>query len=74
MNFNAKLNTGKSRRSNILIQHRPSDYFEGSILQKGKSVSKFYGTYCGFIDFDGVRYWDGRGVQGVKIRLEDKPL
>lgn len=37
-------------------------------------MSKFYGTYCGFLDFDGVRYWDGRHLQGFKIRLEDKPL
>lgn len=38
-------------------------------MQKGKSVSKFYGTYCGFLTFDGVRYWDGRFMQGIKIRL-----
>lgn len=54
--------------------YRPSDYFEGTINEKGKPVSKFYGTYCGFINFDNVRYWDGRYIQGVKIRLEDKPL
>lgn len=53
---------------------RPSDYFEGTINEKGKPVSKFYGTYCGFINFDNVRYWDGRYIQGVKIKLEEKPL
>ena len=43
-------------------------------MQKDKKVSKFYGTYCGFLDFDDVRYWDGRYVQGFKIRLQEKPL
>lgn len=52
------------------MKKKPSDYFEGTINQKGKAVSKFYGTYCGFINFDGVRYWDGRYLQGVKIKLE----
>jgi hypothetical protein len=43
-------------------------------MQNGKAVSKFYGTYLGFLSFDGVRYWDSRYIQGIKIKLSDKPL
>lgn len=53
-----------------IVLFRPSDYFDGTINQDGKPVSKFYGTYCGFLNFDGTRYWDGRYLQGVKIKLE----
>ena len=48
---------------------RPSDYFEGTITKDGKKVSTGYGSYCGFIDFDNVRYWDGRYLQAIKIIL-----
>lgn len=60
----------KLKRSNFCIYVRPSDYIAGSIMQKGKSVSQFDGTYCGFLNFDDVRYWDGRYMQGFKINLE----
>ena len=43
-------------------------------MQKGKKVSTAYGTYMGFLDFDGVRYWDGRYMQGIKINLAENPL
>lgn len=40
---------------------RPSDYLEGQIKDAaGKVLSNCTGTYCGYIDFDGVRYWDYR--------------
>ncbi len=29
-----------------------------------------FGTYCGYIEFDGVRYWDGRDVQPLHIELK----
>ncbi len=48
------------KRSKLINLYRPSDYFEGVITENGKPASKFYGTYCGFLNFDGVRYWDGR--------------
>ena len=38
----------------------PKDYFVGEIKQHGKVVSKMFGSYMGYIDFDGVRWWDGR--------------
>ncbi len=39
---------------------RPLDYFVGEIAKDNKVVSKMYGTYMGYIDFDGIRYWDVR--------------
>ncbi|EAS07563.1 oxysterol-binding protein (macronuclear) [Tetrahymena thermophila SB210] len=42
------------------VKKRPTDFFEGEIKVKGKLCSKVYGSYLGFIEFDGVRYWDHR--------------
>lgn len=56
------------------MKKKPSDYFEAHIMQNDKKVSTAYGTYCGFLDFDGVRYWDGRYVQGIKIKFNKNPL
>jgi hypothetical protein len=38
----------------------PRDYFSGSISRNGNVVSKFRGTYMGYADFDGKRYFDLR--------------
>jgi len=35
------------------VKKKPSDYFIGDIMQKGKVISKCSGTYLGYIDFDG---------------------
>ena len=43
-------------------------------MKDGKKACSMYGTYLGFMEFDGVRYWDGRHLQAVKIKLEDNPL
>jgi len=39
---------------------RPMDYFAGEINQNGRVVSRLLGNQMGYIDFDGVRYWDVR--------------
>ncbi|KAL4463958.1 hypothetical protein ABPG74_005895 [Tetrahymena malaccensis] len=44
------------------VKKKPSDYFQGDIVQNGKTICKVYGTYLGYIDFDGVRYFDHRLV------------
>lgn len=49
--YKAEIKLGK-------IKKKPSDYFDGNIVKDGKSCSKIYGTYLGFIDFDDVRYWE----------------
>jgi hypothetical protein len=33
---------------------------EGEIVYKNRIVSKMNGTYMGFLEFDGKRYWDAR--------------
>ena len=36
------------------------DYVAGWIKKDGKTVSELSGTYMGYIEFDGQRYWDIR--------------
>ena len=36
------------------------DYFKGEIKANGEVVSRVFGSYMGYIDFDGKRYWDER--------------
>ena len=38
------------------------DYMAGKIVQDGKVVSEMKGNYMGYMDFDGVRYWDVREI------------
>ena len=45
------------------VKKKPNDYFTGAIRQRagnGKwvDVKEIKGTYLGYVDFDGVRYWD----------------
>lgn len=52
-----------ARKSKIMHNHllyRPQDFFTGSISKNEVEVSKVYGNYLGFIDFDNKRYWDIR--------------
>ena len=42
------------------MKGKSQDFFKGEILQNGKVVSKIFGNYMGFLDFDGERYWDVR--------------
>ena len=39
---------------------RPQDFFTGEICKDGKKVCTIEGNYMGYVDFDGVRYWDLR--------------
>jgi hypothetical protein len=52
------------------MKKKPTDYFEGNITKNGKSVSSFDGTYCGFLNFDKVRYWDGRQLKPFKVDIK----
>lgn len=38
-------------------------------MKKGKAVSAFDGTYCGYLNFDGVRYWDGRFIKPFRVKI-----
>ena len=43
------------------------DYVKGEIKKDGVVVSKLHGTYMGYLEFDGVRYWDIRRMQNFEI-------
>lgn len=56
---------------------KKQDYCWGEIHQNGKKVSEIFGNYMGFLDFDGVRYWDCRESDKIFFPLageETKPL
>ena len=43
------------------------DYFKGEIKKDGVVISNLTGTYMGYIEFDGVRYWDIRKMQNFDL-------
>ena len=43
------------------VKNNPKDYLKGEILRNGESVSKIFGSYMGYVEIDGERYWDVRG-------------
>ena len=51
----ATITLGKTKK-------KPTDYFQGEIKMQGEIISQIYGTYMGFIEFDGIRYWDFRDI------------
>lgn len=53
------------------IKKKPKDYFEGRIEQNGKTVSLISGTYLGWLEFDGVRYWDLRQTLKQEVFYSD---
>ena len=40
-------------------------------MQDGKVVSEINGNYMGYLDFDGVRYWDVREIDKWYFKLKD---
>lgn len=44
------------------FKKKPTDYFSGTIKVNNAVVSSVYGTYMGFLEFDGIRYWDYRHI------------
>ena len=51
--------------------NRPQDYFTGTIKFNEKVVSNITGTYMGYMEFDGIRYWDARDFQSFPV-IESK--
>lgn len=47
------------------VSKRSQEYFEGVIIKDGQQISYVYGNYCGYMDFDGVRYFDLRDIEQV---------
>ncbi len=56
------------------IVARPQDYIKGEIKHNGKTVSTIYGSYVGFVEFDGVRYWDARDGPIHTLRIAEEIL
>lgn len=50
---------------------KAKDYFIGEIRKNGVVVSKISGTYMGYVDFDGQRYWDIRHMHNHEIICAD---
>ena len=82
MTYNDEANGVQAELKFGTVKKKPKDYFSGVIRQRtanGKWVDLigFQGTYLGYIDFDGVRYWDLREtnvqeVTGVPFPDEDE--
>lgn len=49
---------------------KPSDYFTGDVTSHGTVVARLKGTYLGYMDFDGKRYWDARYMHPFPIEFE----
>ena len=74
--MNASDNAGFACTINIgKIKGKPSDYVEGLVKnQAGDTVSRLYGTYLGYLEFDGVRFWDVRHVKPFKVEYTKRLL
>lgn len=52
------------------VSREPTDFLEGFIVENNKKIiSKLRGSYLGFLEFDGVRYWDAREVNAYDIKV-----
>ncbi|CAD8212846.1 unnamed protein product [Paramecium pentaurelia] len=51
------------------VKNKPTDYFEGEIKQGKTVLSKLFGSYMGFADFDGIRYWDARVIKPFAMQI-----
>jgi len=56
------------------VKKKTSDYFQGEIKLKNSVVSKVYGTYVGYMEFGGTRYWDVRENVEVKTIEPERQL
>ena len=57
------------------VKKAPKDYLKGEIMVNGQSVCQIYGSYMGFLDIDGERFWDVREQDNylpVDISKEEK--
>ena len=62
-------NNGNVATVKFGVKNKPTDYFDGSIVDsKGGLISRISGTWIGYMDFDGVRYWDVRHIKPSAIK------
>jgi hypothetical protein len=50
------------------------DYIVGAIEQDGERICEIYGNYCGFLEFDGDRYWDVRDTIKFKVAESENDI
>lgn len=54
------------------VKGKLPDYVEGVIVEDNKRiVSKLSGTYLGYFEFDGIRYWDAREVEAFQMNYRN---
>jgi len=53
---------------------KPSDYLSGDFMVNGKKVGRLFGTYMGWLEIDGVRYFDHRFTCPFKFHFEENRL
>lgn len=54
------------------VKGKVTDYVEGVIVEDNKRiVSKLSGTYLGYFEFDGIRYWDAREVGAFQMSYSE---
>jgi hypothetical protein len=67
--LNDKVNNVTAEMEFDNVRWKASDYFQGDIRKNGHRVSKIYGSYMGFINFDDKRYWDYSVVQPYQFTV-----
>ena len=48
-------------------EKKGKDYVKGEILKDGVKVSELNGSYMGYLEFDGKRYWDVRKMMNFDL-------
>ena len=56
------------------VRWKATDYFSGDIRKNGHRVSKIYGSYMGYINFDDRRYWDYSKILPYSFTVSKSPL
>jgi hypothetical protein len=56
------------------IENKQPDFFKGMIKRGEKPVAGVFGTYLGFVNIEGKRYWDGRRVKPFRFLGEKKEI
>ncbi|CAD8169140.1 unnamed protein product [Paramecium octaurelia] len=53
---------------------KPTDYFEGTLFQHNRVISKVEGSWLESISWDGIKYWDLEKIDPAYIIKSESPL
>jgi hypothetical protein len=56
------------------VKKKPSDYVDAQIFVDGKPVCSIKGTYLGWLEFDGQRYFDFREMVPFEAKSSQSPI